>query len=118
MPPANNANTELFIQNMANVWMRHLLRLDPTSYLAKIKVPVLALDGSHDTQVEPDANLAAIKKGLAHDGDVTVRKLDGLNHFFQTAKTGGMGEYIEIEETVSPTALQTMSSWIRQRFVR
>ena len=108
----------LFVQQMANVWMRHFLRLDPASYLAKIKVPVLAIAGSLDCQVEPNANLAAIKAGLAHDADVTALKLEGLNHFFQHAKTGGPNEYAEIEETFSSVALQAVSKWITQRFSR
>jgi hypothetical protein len=38
-----------------------------------------------------------------------------LNHLFQTAKTGAPGEYAEIEETISPIALEKIASWILQR---
>jgi len=31
---------------------------------------------------------------------------------FQTAKTGAPAEYAEIEETISPVALDKMASWI------
>jgi len=30
----------------------------------------------------------------------------------QTAKTGAIGEYSEIEETMSPVALEKVASWI------
>lgn len=36
---------------------------------------------------------------------------------FQTARTGGIGEYDEIEETMAPVALETVADWIRARFV-
>jgi len=35
-----------------------------------------------------------------------------LNHLFQDANTGAIGEYAEIEETMSPVALEKISSWI------
>jgi hypothetical protein len=35
-----------------------------------------------------------------------------LNHLFQTAKTGAPSEYGEIEETMSPVALDKMGGWI------
>jgi hypothetical protein len=31
---------------------------------------------------------------------------------FQTAKTGAPAEYAQIEETMSPVALEKVSSWI------
>ena len=86
--------------------------------LERIKVPVLALDGSLDRQVPPEANLAAIKAALADNPDAITVELPGLNHLFQTAKTGAVGEYADIPETVAPIALQTMGDWLVQRFVR
>jgi hypothetical protein len=41
-----------------------------------------------------------------------VKELPGLNHLFQTAKTGNIDEYAKIEETMSPLALETMAKWI------
>jgi uncharacterized protein len=77
-----------------------------------VKVPVLALDGERDMQVEPSANLPEVKKALSHDHDATVREMPGLNHLFQTAKTGSPTEYGEIEETMSPAVLTLVSDWI------
>ncbi len=47
------------------------------------------------------------------NGEVT--ELPGLNHLFQTAKTGSPNEYATIEETMSPVALDTVARWILQR---
>ena len=60
----------------------------------------------------------AIKTALAHNRDVTIRKLDGLNHLFQTARTGALGEYADIEETIAPVVLGIVTEWIEARFKR
>ena len=39
-------------------------------------------------------------------------QLPGLNHLFQTSQTGAVAEYGQIEETIAPVALETMSKWI------
>ena len=94
--------------------IRSLLAYNPADTLRKVTCPVLAIDGGHDLQVVADQNLPGIAAALAagHNSDWTVEKLPGLNHLFQTAKTGAIGEYGEIEETMSPRALQVMADWI------
>ncbi len=110
------ARADVLVQQVTNPWMRQFLRLDLPGYLSKITVPVLALAGSLDRQVAPDENLAALKAGLSHSRDVTLTKLDGLNHFFQHAKSGAFTEVEQIPETFSPTALDAMSKWLAPRF--
>ncbi|HNY41771.1 MAG TPA: hypothetical protein PKJ41_15330, partial [Bryobacteraceae bacterium] len=90
---------------------------DPAFFLQKVKCPVLALDGSLDTQVVAAQNLPAIEAALKQGGnrDFEIALLPGLNHLMQTAKTGGVGEYSQIEETMAPAALDKMASWLRQR---
>jgi hypothetical protein len=58
--------------------------------------------------------LPAIRKALEASGNKNfeVDELPGLNHLFQTAKTGAPSEYAEIEETMSPLALEKIASWI------
>lgn len=114
-PPAGR---DLMAQQMSSDWMRALLRIDPRPDLAAIRVPVLALDGSLDLQVAAGPNLAGIRAATAGRPDVTVRELPGLNHLFQTARTGSPAEYPEIEETMAPIALAAISDWIEERFVR
>jgi hypothetical protein len=41
-----------------------------------------------------------------------VDELPGLNHLFQNAKTGSPAEYGQIEETISPVALDKNATWI------
>lgn len=104
------------VQQFTRDWYRYFLGYDATDVLSGIKVPVLALNGALDQQVPADENLAAIAAALAHNPDATVRKLDGLNHMFQTARTGAMGEYADISETFAPVALQIVTEWIKARF--
>ncbi|MGF1579588.1 MAG: alpha/beta hydrolase family protein [Gemmataceae bacterium] len=97
-------------------WFRSFLDYDPRPTLKKVKCPVLALNGSLDLQVTPKDNLVALRKALGEDrNDVTIKELPNLNHMFQTAKTGLVSEYNQIEETMAPVALNMISDWIRER---
>jgi fermentation-respiration switch protein FrsA (DUF1100 family) len=95
-------------------WFRWLLDYDPATTLRKVKCPVLAINGEKDLQVPPGQNLPPIRAALRQGGnrDFEVDELPGLNHLFQTAKTGALSEYAEIEETISPMALEKISAWI------
>src|SRR5262249_36597453 len=98
-------------------WYRYFLTLKPEETLRKVKQPVLAVNGSLDLQVSSKENLPAIEKALKDGGnkDVTVQEFPGLNHLFQTAKTGSPTEYATIEETMSPVALKAIGDWIVAR---
>ncbi|WP_230669731.1 S9 family peptidase [Methanosarcina barkeri] len=97
-------------------WMRFFLTYDPRPTLMKVKCPVLAIAGEKDLQVPPEENLEAIDEALKAGGnkDYTVKELPGLNHLFQTAKTGSPSEYSKIEETISPAALEIIGNWISE----
>jgi pimeloyl-ACP methyl ester carboxylesterase len=90
-------------------WFRFFLTYDPVPTLKQVQCPVLALNGSKDLQVPPKEDLAAIKKAVP---DATTVELPGLNHLFQTAKTGSPSEYGDIEETIAPAALETITTWV------
>jgi hypothetical protein len=109
-------NRETTVMN--SPWFRYFLTTDPRPFLRRLTVPVLALGGELDLQVDPDQNLPEIKRALEEGGnkDVTVTKLSGLNHLFQKATTGKVEEYARIEETMNPVALQTVRGWIVARW--
>jgi len=102
------------IKQLTSPWFRYFLTYDPATALRKVTCPVLVLNGSLDKQVLPDQNLPPIRKALAEAGNknVEIDELPGLNHLFQTAKTGAPTEYAQIEETISPVALEKMATWI------
>lgn len=94
--------------------LRSFLLYDPAEALKKLKIPVLALNGSRDVQVPPKQNLPAIVAALTAggDADVTAVELPGLNHLFQHCKTCSPTEYGDLEETFSPEALEIMGEWL------
>ncbi|MCW5767029.1 MAG: alpha/beta fold hydrolase, partial [Phycisphaeraceae bacterium] len=98
-------------------WMRTFIRLDPRTYLQKVRCPVLALNGELDLQVLPTQNIPEVVGALLRggNGDVTAVVLPGLNHLFQTARTGSPNEYMLIDETFAPKALDVMTRWLRLR---
>jgi uncharacterized protein len=102
------------IKLVTSPWFRYFLAYDPAPALRKVKCPVLAINGEKDLQVSPKQNLPAIRKALEEGGNqyVETDELPGLNHLFQTAKTGAPSEYGEIEETMSPVAMEKIASWI------
>jgi len=96
-------------------WFRYFLTYDPAPTLSKVGIPVLALNGERDLQVPAAANIGAIRAALDAGGnkDYTAKILPGLNHLFQESKTGSPTEYASIEQTFAPSALTTISDWIR-----
>ena len=105
------------VEQALNPWLRYFLKLDPRPALAATKVPVLALNGDLDVQVDAEQNLDAIATALNEGGneDVTVRRLAGLNHLFQPAKTGLVDEYANIETTMAPAVLDLVRDWVLAR---
>jgi pimeloyl-ACP methyl ester carboxylesterase len=93
---------------------RSIVTYDPAPALQKLKMPVLALNGSRDVQVAPAQNLPAISAALKTAGnpDVTATELPGLNHLFQTCKVCTVAEYGTLEETFAPSALKLIGDWI------
>ncbi len=96
--------------------VRELIAYDPAPVLRNLACPVLAIDGTLDLQVSAKQNLPAIAAALAESksGNWAVANLPGLNHLFQTAKTGNVPEYSTIEETISPLALRTIGEWLQR----
>ena len=103
------------IQTATNIWFQNFIKIDPATALEKVKCPVLALNGDKDSQVSAKINIEAIKKALTKGGNkkVTTKILPNLNHLFQECKTGSFSEYAEIEQTISPLALEQILSWIK-----
>lgn len=110
-------NAEQSIRSVTAPWSRYFLTYNPQPVLERVKCPVLALNGSLDTQVAAAQNLPPIDAALRRGGnqDFETVKLEGLNHLLQTARTGGVGEYAQIEETMAPVALDKITEWLRKR---
>jgi pimeloyl-ACP methyl ester carboxylesterase len=108
------AAIKTFMPMYKTAWYRYFIMFDPRPVLKNVRVPVLALNGEHDLQVAWKENLDLIAASLkaGGNGDVTTKAFPKLNHLFQTSPTGLLSEYNQIEETMSPDVLKTVSDWI------
>ncbi len=100
------------IARLQGAWMRHFLNYDPTPALRRLDVAVLAIWGTRDLQVLPALNRPALERALAGNPRAAFVELEGLNHMFQAAATGSLAEYAEIDETINPAALSTITEWL------
>ncbi len=102
------------IKQILSPWFRFFIKYDPKPTLEQVTVPVLALNGEKDLQVDPKQNLPEIEKALKTGGNKNFKtiELPGLNHLFQPATTGAPAEYSTIETTFSEDALKIVKDWI------
>lgn len=102
------------VKRFNDPWLRFFLNYDPAPAIAKLKCPVLALNGAKDMQVIADQNAPAIKAALARGGNKNARieVLPGLNYLLQPAQTGLAYEYASNPVAISPMALQIIGDWI------
>jgi pimeloyl-ACP methyl ester carboxylesterase len=107
-------SADISARMIGSPWFRFFLTYDPRPALREVRCPVLAVIGEKDIQVPPKENLPEIEKALRAGGnkDFTVKELPHLNHLFQTCQTGGIDEYVRIEETFAPSALELITDWI------
>ena len=108
---------DTYVSGLSGPWVRYFLAYHPGPTLARVTVPVLAINGEKDTQVSP-RNLDGVGEALKGAGneDVTLRLMPDLNHLFQPADTGLPAEYGEITTTLDESVLELVVDWLNQRF--
>ncbi len=116
LPESQKEKTFQQYQQMLTPWFLDYIRTKPEDYLRKVKVPVLALNATLDTQVTSKENLAGLETTLKNGGNkkVEIIEMEGLNHIFQKAQTGAVSEYGQIEETFNEEAMQIIAEWIKK----
>lgn len=112
LPEGLKQNLSMAIMQLQTPYLKYFLKLDTRPVLGKITCPVLALNGSKDQQVNPDANLEALRKGLPAATPAQIECIEGLNHLFQPCTTGATTEYKEIEVTLAPEVLAKLVEWL------
>ena len=74
---------------------------------------MFAAFGGKDVQVPAVQNMESLMKNLPKNKKAESKIYPTFNHLFQHAKTGAVGEYSEIEETVNPEVMRDIVSWIK-----
>lgn len=100
--------------DLCTPWLRFFINYDPAADIRAVKCPVMAINGSKDTQVFAEENLPAIRRLLPESNLNIVKEYPGLNHLFQHCTTGLPIEYFQIEETMSPEVMQDITIWIKK----
>lgn len=116
---ANNSGTPSQAQINAQVaqllspWYRNFIAYNPQPALNELSVPTLALYGGKDVQVPAELN----KKAIHSLGNelIQIKVFPEMNHLFQPATTGLPQEYGQIETTLAPEVLETISQWILEQ---
>jgi len=101
-------------------WMRWFIGFDPRENLGKLLCPVLAINGGKDVQVPAEINISSIRETLTRSGNKNFKAevLPGLNHLFQKCKKCSVAEYVNIDETINPVALQVTGDWLEENFLK
>ena len=94
-------------------WQRYFLSFDPIAELDQVRCPVLLLSGTEDAEAPAELHLAALEKELKSvNHTVTVKRLPGVNHLFQPAKTEWTLMNGEMKPLFSPVAQEAIREWL------
>jgi alpha-beta hydrolase superfamily lysophospholipase len=97
-------------------WMREFLTYDPLPTVARVRAPVLVLQGETDLQVTPEQadTLGAVLRA-AGNARVTVRRLPATNHLFQRDASGVPSGYGALPaRQVTSETLAIVLAWVRE----
>ena len=115
LPTALAQNLSAISFQLQTPYLKYFIAMDARPLLGSISCPVMAFNGTKDTQVDPDSNLGALRNGLPFNAKNQVEKIEGVNHLFQHCQTGAATEYRDIEETISPEILEKMVQWLTKQ---
>lgn len=95
-------------------WMREFLAYDPIQDLTAVKVPILAITGAHDIQVDPK-DLAVMAKSVA--GEIDTHELPGLSHLLRDdPERAGLSAYRrQAKQPLDRKLIKLVSDWFYSR---
>ncbi|GAB3575236.1 alpha/beta hydrolase family protein [Hymenobacter daeguensis] len=110
----DNATAQASAAEMTSPRYRYFLAFNPVEKLAAVNCPVLLLNGTSDLTINADANMGPLEKGLkaSKNKNVTVRKLQGVNHLFQPDPTKWPVVNGQPQPNFSPEAEDAIREWI------
>jgi pimeloyl-ACP methyl ester carboxylesterase len=110
------AIAEQTAQQFTGPWFEFFLTYDPAADWAQTDVPVLAIFGGKDTQVDAAQNAPPLAAALLEGGntDVQIVVLPDANHLFQAAETGAFSEYATLPAEFTPDLIPTILGWLER----
>lgn len=104
------------VRELQSPWLKYFINFNPAPYLEQLTCKVLAINGDKDIQVISSQNLPGIEASLkkSKSKEYAIKELPGLNHLFQSCKKCTINEYGELEETISPAALEAITNWLEK----
>lgn len=103
--------------NMA--WYRSTMDVDPVVDIARVKAPILILQGERDIQVSARDLPRLVKAARAKNSDVTVRTFSNDNHLFEAVTPGvvqtpasALHQYLTVPAYIDVRVLTTLTTWL------
>ncbi|MBK7869899.1 MAG: alpha/beta fold hydrolase [Saprospiraceae bacterium] len=93
-------------------WYQQFFRIDPAEYLSQLKMPVLAIFGTNDTEVTTEQNLLPMTHALTGNPDNQITVLNEHDHFFILHKGQMLKKHKFGEMEFSSATWQTMKNWL------
>jgi dienelactone hydrolase len=102
-----------------NAWYRSSMDVDPAIDIARVRCPILILQGEGDAQVAVAdvPRLADAARSANHD--VTVRTFSGDNHLFEPiigpqpqTPIAAVRQYLSVPARIDPRVLDALISWL------
>lgn len=102
------------VADFRRAWWPYFLQYNPAEAWTASDVPVLALFGELDVQVDAAQNATALREALeaGANPDFEIVTLEGANHLFQKAESGAVSEYALLQQQFSADFLPTLTDWI------
>ncbi|KIG17282.1 Hydrolase, alpha/beta fold family protein [Enhygromyxa salina] len=98
----------------ARAWMTEAFAEDPLARLAKVRAPVLALQGGKDFQVSPERDFALIREWVEQRGakGSAAELFDELDHLFKREPgVSTPGHYADLRRRVDGAMIERVVSW-------
>lgn len=106
-------------KSAAEAWYRSSMDIDPADDIARVRCPILILQGRDDVEILP-ANLPRlVRAARRHNADVTARLFSGDNHLFMKITPGeprtpfaALHQYLTVPARIDPSVLNETIVWL------
>jgi dienelactone hydrolase len=102
-----------------DAWYRTSMDLDPAVDIARVRSPILILQGEGDAQVAATDLPRLAKAARTANHDVTVRTFSNDNHLFEAIVSNGpqtpqaaVQQYLTVPARIDARVLETLAAWM------